>query len=387
MKEELVKQLDCYEEVLKEIELSRRWGSDYSLERGDVDRYISALHPPRMTLRVRDIIQETPSTTTFRLVAAHGQLPPFLAGQYVSFFLDIGEIRTARPYSISSPPSQTAWYDITIRRVEDGLASNHLLDNTRIGDVIETSGPAGTFYYNPVIHRPTVAFIAGGSGITPFMSMIREIHERGLDRRVFLFYGNRDSGDIIFQEELERIAAASGTIHYIPVLENPGEQYGGRCGFITGALVKEELGDMDDATFFICGPQGLYDFCLPELEALGIPRRSIRREMFGPPAQVWEQPGWPEGVGRDAVFSLSVQGMKTASMKASASDSILATLEKNGIIVPSLCRSGECSLCRLKLLSGTVFQPPGALVRKSDRQFGYIHSCAAYPLEDCAVLI
>lgn len=387
MKEELVKQLDCYEEILKEIELSRRYGSDYSLERGEVARYIGALHPPRMTLRVRDIIQETPSTATFRLVAAEGQLPPFLAGQYVTLFLGIGKIRTARPYSISSPPSQSAWYDITIRRVEEGLASNHLLDNTRIGDLLESSGPAGTFYYNPVIHRPTVAFIAGGSGITPFMSMIREIHDRGIDRRVVLFYGNRDSTDIIFREELERMAAASGNIQYVPVIENPGEQYGGRCGLITGDLVKEELTTMHDATFFICGPQGLYDFCLPELEALGIPRRSIRREMFGPPVQVWEQPGWPEEVGRDAVVSLSVQGMKTATMKAPASESILTTLEKNGIIVPSLCRSGECSLCRLKLLSGTVFQPRGTPVRKSDRQFGYIHSCAAYPLEDCAVLI
>ncbi|MCK9230013.1 MAG: FAD-binding oxidoreductase [Syntrophales bacterium] len=387
MNDELAPQMDCYEEVLKEIELSRRFGSDYSLERGEVARYINALHPPRMTLRVREIIQETSSTATFRLIPADGQLPPFLAGQYVTLFLTIGKIRTARPYSISSPPNQTAWYDVTIRRVEEGLVSNHLLDTIQIGDLIETSGPVGTFYYNPIIHRPVVAFIAGGSGITPFMSMIREIYDRGLDRRVFLFYGNRDSTDIIFGEEIERIAAVSANIHYVPVIENPDEQYDGRRGFITGSVVKEEMKTLHDATFFICGPQGMYDFCLPELEAMGIPRRSVRREMSGPPLQVWEQPGWPEEVKKDAVFSLSVGGVKTATIRAPATESILTTLEKNGIPVPSLCRSGECSLCRLKLLSGTVFQPRGTPIRKSDRQFGYIHSCAAYPLEDCAVLI
>jgi ferredoxin len=66
---------------------------------------------------------------------------------------------------------------------------------------------------------------------------------------------------------------------------------------------------------------------------------------------------------------------------------LLVALEKKGIVVPSLCRSGECSMCRVKILSGKVFQPAGALVRRSDRQFGYVHSCVSYPLEDLEVLI
>jgi ferredoxin len=74
-------------------------------------------------------------------------------------------------------------------------------------------------------------------------------------------------------------------------------------------------------------------------------------------------------------------------MEACAGEPLLTALEKNDMVVPSLCRSGECSMCRVKILSGKVYQPPGVPVRKSDRQFGYVHSCMAYPLEDLEILL
>ena len=73
--------------------------------------------------------------------------------------------------------------------------------------------------------------------------------------------------------------------------------------------------------------------------------------------------------------------------EARASEPLLTSLEKNHVVVPSLCRSGDCSMCRVKVLSGTVYQPPGVPVRKSDRQFGYVHSCMAYPISDLEILI
>jgi ferredoxin len=142
---------------------------------------------------------------------------------------------------------------------------------------------------------------------------------------------------------------------------------------------------MSGKSFFICGPQGMYDFCLPELEGLGIARRKIRQEMYGAPLDIWQDPGWPRAVDPDRLFSVQVKNGKP--LKAKAGDPLLVSLEKCGTVVPSLCRSGECSMCRLKILSGKVFQPAGVPVRKSDRQFGYVHSCAAYPLSDLEILI
>ena len=103
-------------------------------------------------------------------------------------FVEIGGVRTSRPYSISSPPTQTAYYDITVRRVEDGVVSNYLLDQVKMGDILESSGPAGEFYHKPIFHEKTMVCIAGGCGITPFMSMIREILECGIDRTVHRKY-------------------------------------------------------------------------------------------------------------------------------------------------------------------------------------------------------
>ena len=110
---------------------------------------INLLHPKRLRLRVSEIRRETTSASTLRLVAREGELPPFLAGQYINLFVRAGGIRTARPYSISSSPRQNAYYDITIRRVEDGFVSNYLLDEVRVGDTLESTAPAAIFITTP----------------------------------------------------------------------------------------------------------------------------------------------------------------------------------------------------------------------------------------------
>lgn len=385
MRKGIWQEFDGYQDIVDEIKVSRKLGGTASAAVIAAEEYIRQLHPERLELCVADIIEETSSTKTLRLVSKDNYLPPFLAGQYIALFLEVGGIRTSRPYSISSQPNQVGYYDITIRRIEDGLVSNYLLDEVKRGDTLVSSGPAGNFYFNPLIHKNCMVYIAGGSGITPFMSMIREIVECGLDRTVYLFYGSRTSGDVIFGDEITRLAQRFENIHFIPVIEKPADEYEGACGFITRDVLREVLEDIDDKSFFICGPQGLYDFCLPQVEDLGVPRRKIKQEMYGAPPNIWEYPGWPADIHPDDSFSVSVKNGK--QIKVKAGESLLSALEKNEIRVPSLCRSGECSMCRVKILSGKVYQPAGVPVRKSDRQFGYVHSCMAFPISDLEVLI
>jgi ferredoxin-NADP reductase len=217
------------------------------------------------------------------------------------------------------------------------------------------------------------------------MSMIREIIECGLDRTVYLFYGSKTTEDIIFGDEITRLADKFENIRFVPVVEEPAKEYLGACGFITRKVLREVLENIDDKSFFICGPQGLYDFCLPQVEDLGVPRRKIKQEMYGAPPNIWEYPGWPADINPDDTFSVKVKN--GTQINAKASETLLAALEKNDILVPSLCRSGECSMCRVKILSGKVYQPAGVPVRKSDRQFGYVHSCMAFPISDLEILL
>ena len=385
MTKRIFEDFDGYEDIVKEREYSRKYGIAYSAGSHAVEPFINRYHPAKLALRVQDIIQETPSTKTLRLISDDGYLPPFLAGQYISLPVEVDGIRTSRPYSISSPPNQIGYYDITVRRVEGGLVSNYLLDHVSKGDAMITSGPSGHFYYNPLFHGKEMICIAGGSGITPFMSMICEVVEKGLDRTIFLFYGIRNLDDAIFHDRLRSLASRFEEFHYIPVVENPQEGYGGVSGLITADLMRKISGNPDDRTFYLCGPQGMYDFCISECKKLGVPDRKIRREVYGAPVHIRHDSGWPGDIKAEDLFDVKVMGKGV--VKARAGTPLITTLEKEGILVPSICRSGECSMCRVKVVSGKVFQPAGALVRKSDRKFGYVHACVSYPLEDLEIVI
>jgi ferredoxin len=149
-------------------------------------------------------------------------------------------------------------------------------------------------------------------------------------------------------------------------------------------LIKERLEGLD-WTFFVCGPEAMYKFCLPELEKLSIPARKTKIEVMGTPKNIASHPGWPGNVKAGDVFKVAIKGRKTIS--APALEPLMISLEREGVAIPALCRSGECSLCRTKLLSGKVYQPSGVKLRKSDRAFGYIHPCMAYPITDIEILL
>ena len=162
-------------------------------------------------------------------------------------------------------------------------------------------------------------------------------------------------------------------------------EYPGLSGLITGDLIRQNLPEINDKTFYLCGPQAMYDFCVPELERLEVPRRKIRREIYGPPAQVTRSPNWPFNLPADQEFTVKIKGGR--ELRVPAGTPLATSLERQGVLIPSLCRSGECSRCRVKIVSGKVFEPAGIPVRRSDRRYGYRHACVTYPLEDLEIEI
>lgn len=384
MKPEARQSIEGYSQIAHELEICRKYGIDYAAQKGRWSAAIERLHPKRLQLRVARIIPETATSSTLRLVPVSGYLPPFQAGQYINLFVEIDGVRTGRPYSISSPPNQIAYYDITVRRVTDGFVSSYLLDQVKVGDVLESTGPAGQFYYNPLIHGKDLVFLAGGSGITPFMSMIREVTDRLLDRRIHLLYGCRSPQETIFHQELLNLAAAYTNFSYDLVISDPASDYEGLTGLIDADLILSRIGGAEGKTFFICGPQEMYAFTIPELKKLGVPERRIRRELFGLPRQIHNDPAWPREVSPQTVFTVKLSSGR--EIPARADEPLLVSMERAGIVVENCCRSGECSLCRVKLVKGQVFHASTAKLRKSDHQAGFIHSCAAYPISDLEIM-
>jgi ferredoxin-NADP reductase len=361
-------------------------GTDYTHERFKdvVRRIISRIHPKRMNLRVVEILPQTDTTKTFCFERADGPLPPFRAGQYVNVMVNLEGVRTSRPYSISSAPKAER-LELTVRDKAGGFVAPYLFNNLKIGEVLETTGPAGHFYYEPLIDGEELVYLAGGSGITPFMSMIRDAVQRQRPLKITLLYGSRTPEDVIFKREIEEIASTYSNFTFSLVISEPPEGYEGLRGFLDSKLIAQLVGDVKGKTFYVCGPRAMHDLCRAALKGLEVPQRKIKHELYGAPEDVSQEPGWPEGLSRDVVFEVDVAGKKM--ILAKAGEPLLNAFDRSGLVVPALCRSGECSACRIRLLAGQVFVPSQATVRESDRNAGYIHSCVSYPIDNLKVRI
>ncbi len=347
------------------------------------NRLVQALHPSRMILEVAEVIIETASTKTYRLRRIdQPELPPFRPGQYIEIFLQIKDVHTSRAYSISSPPA-VDYLDITIKDNPGGFVAPYLLENLKVGDKVDASGPFGHFYYEPLIDGKDLVFIAGGSGITPFMSMIRWMLATNQHLNIDLIYGCRLKDDVIFGKELALLNRRIKTFKYALVVSEPPDGYRGNKGYISAEIIKKRIGDVKGKTFYLCGPAAMYDHVLPELEKLGVPEYKIKRELYGPPADIGLVPGFPKKINDDTTFTVSI--VQGGSFPVKAKEPLLNSLERNGLIANPGCRCGECSVCRVKLLDGQVFIAPQAKIRQADRACGYIHACVSYPVSDIKI--
>jgi ferredoxin-NADP reductase len=355
------------------------------------------LHPDSQYLMIAGIRDETRTTKTFKLVADPDsdtrELAYFRAGQYLSLKVEVNGVRITRPYSISSAPFEAlgadGFYEITVRKEPDGFLTTHMWDNWEIGTEIRSSGPCGFFYYEPLRDAGKIVGLAGGSGITPFHSMAREIAHGELDVELLLIYGSSDEDDIVYYDEFRELEQKAPhkiqVVHVLSCAEVSLE--GCEQGFITADTIKK-YADMDNSSFFICGPQAMYKFVEGELATFDLPNRRIRREVFGEMKNVTESPRFPQEVA-DETFRLKVHiGSVTAEVPARAAETVLVAMERANLAPPSQCRSGECGFCRSRLVSGDVYISPESDGRRAaDKQFGYIHPCSSYPIADLELTV
>lgn len=378
-----------YQEALNTKDVLAKTGTDFSEQKWATANTIKKLHPKRLSLIVSEIIDETDSTKTFRLIRndqnESQQLPPFQAGQYINLFVTINGVETARPYAVSSSTRTRDYYDLTVKRVEGGFVTNYLLDEVVVGQVFSSTGPMGTFYHNPIFHGKDLVFLAGGSGIAPAMSMIKDVLERKLDYRFHFIYASSYIQDVIFEKELRTLASEHENFTLTEIISRPPEGFNGLTGHVTKERLLEILGKIDHKMFYVCGPTSFNVFCQEQLALLNVPPRFIRIEANGPPKKPETLKGWPSDVLATNEITVTVRGK--GSFIARVDEPLLNSLERNGYGAENACRSGECSLCRVKLVRGSVFNPAEAHLRKSDYQFGWIHACVAFPTEDIEILL
>ncbi len=352
------------------------------MEPGSIERVGARMHPDRLSLRLQEVIEETETASTFRFVAVDGELPLFRAGQYINLFVEIGGVLTSRPYSISSRPGEP-YYDLTVRRAPGGFVSHYLLDEVAPGAVFEATSPHGNFYHERLIDGDNLVFLAGGSGVTPFMSIIRDVLERELPVDIHLVYGSRKPSDIIFGPELLRLEMEHDNFRLDRVIQEPDESWTGLCGLLDMEMIWDLVGNVEGKTFYMCGPCQMYPFCEDALGRLQVAPRYVKQDIYSAPPDVSMDVDWP-GTPSDSEFKV-VEERSGTELTARANEPLMVSLERAGLVIPAVCRSGECSACRTRLVAGQVYAPPRVRLRYADRKSGYIHPCMTYPLSDLRI--
>lgn len=346
-------------------------------------------------LTIARIFDETHNVKTFRMVPVNGGAMPFepIAGQYINLMLQIDGKKVNRSYTIASSPTRNAYVEISVKR--DGLASKFLHSSLKEGDKIKVGAPAGKFYFAGDESR-RVVLVAGGVGITPMMAVIRSLTDRCWAGEMYLIYAVKKRNDVIFERELEHIAARHPNLKIKITLSDdpdaqPGGLYDGAHGRISKDLVQGFVGDLRNIRVMLCGPDPQMKAARALFVDLGVPDAAVHEEAFVSPPMAKDESAADAAMMAPATEAADAAGEFTVHFKKSDKKvelvglTVLEAAEENDIAIPFECRSGICGQCKCKLLSGRVVMEAQDALTASDKAKGLILACQSRPVQNCEV--
>ena len=331
------------------------------------------------------VIRETEDITTFRLARPEGF--EFRAGQFLTVRVNVDGQPVVRCYTISSAPEATGYLEISVKR--QGLLSGTLHATVRPGSMISIRAAAGAFTYPDGDDRPLV-LLAGGVGITPMICMLRHAVQTDPNRPVTLLYSVHTHRDIAFRDELWLLDRRHPQVKTVITTTRGPHATEYLSGRIDGRMLQEQVDNLRNNIFMICGPGPMIEGIKGTLAELGVPESQVRSEAFeaaiaSSTAPVAESS--PDGSavaassGSDFQLRLVHSGTTVA---ASNSCTLLESCEAAGLDLPAACRAGVCGTCRARLVGGKV-RCESDLLDDADRADGFILPCVSWPEEDCAL--
>jgi ferredoxin-NADP reductase len=324
--------------------------------------------PEYHSLVVADVIHETADARSFVV-----EIPPALkerfayaAGQFCTFRATIEGKLVVRCYSMSSSPDMGERFAVTVKRVPGGKMSNWMNDVLASGATIEVMPPAGLFVLREA-EVPIVAF-AGGSGITPVVSIIKTALVT-TTREIVLVYANRSPGSVIFANELERLRAGSNgrlSIHHH--LDSEG-------GFLDAEACAALVGDRAHADFYVCGPGPYMDVVGDGLAR----RRVVRSQVF---LERFELPEDDAAASETCLAESIVIRLDRRKhvIEYQPGDTILDAARRAGLNPPSSCEAGNCASCMARLEEGRVTMRVNNALSLAEVEAGWVLTCQAIPI-------
>lgn len=349
-------------------------------------------------LRVRSVQPDTQEAVIVSFEVPEELRPVFgfTQGQYLTLRKEIGGQDLRRSYSICAGVDDGE-LRVGVRKVQGGVFSNWINAQLQPGDVLQVMAPQGRFFVpiEPGAQRHHLG-IAGGSGITPILSIMKTVLAREPRSRFTLVYGNRKLRSTMFKEELEDLKdryMARLAIHHVFSDEhvdteiNRGVMDRNKIGeFLQGLVPPQEI-----AHAYICGPFQMNDEAEAALLAAGVPEERVHIERFGIAQQGTGQVGAvvhqsQPGDAAKARVVIERDGLKHEIAFSREQASILDAASDAGLEVPFSCTSGVCGTCRAKLVEGQVRMERNFALDKSEVAAGFVLTCQAHPTTERVVL-
>ncbi|MET0237317.1 MAG: ferredoxin--NADP reductase [Kibdelosporangium sp.] len=314
---------------------------------------------------VADVVQETADAVSVVFDTSFDYRP----GQFLT--LRCGPV--ARCYSLSSSPDVDDRPQVTVKRIPDGYGSAWICDTVRPGTVLDVLPPAGIF--TPKSLDDNLLLFAGGSGITPVISIIKSALARG-SGRIVLVYANRDESSVIFASALRQLAGEHPdrllVIHWLESLQG-----------LPTARHLTALKPYTGYQSFLCGPAPFMEVASQALKALGVPRDRIHVERFislsGNPFEETVEDLVPDG--DEATVEVDLDG-EQHTFPWPRHKKLLDLLLEQGLAAPYSCREGACSACACRIEQGEVKMLQNEILDQEDLDEGIVLACQSLPVTD-----
>lgn len=344
-----------------------------------------------MNLQITGFTHATPDAVTIRFKGPDNAIQ-YKAGQHGSFTFKIADQEYTRMYSFHTSPRIDDDLAITVRAIDGGIVSTHLVKDGNASIDVKLNGVYGDFFVEPRENseRHLIMF-AGGSGITPIISMIRTVLHHEAGSVVTLVYSNRNRSRIIFEQELTELENTySGRLNVLHVLSDEPESdnhnvfYRGQLSrLIAKKIIKQARESVDLLSeIYVCGPFGFMQLVEEAALALGIDQQFIFKEHFFIPSETANN-DWLNLPSRKVIVKR--EGIEQ-TVEAGAGKSILQAALESGMQMSFSCTEGQCGLCRAWLHSGKVLMRKNSALSEKEIEDGQVLLCQSFPETDNVVV-
>ncbi|MFT7036140.1 MAG: ring-1,2-phenylacetyl-CoA epoxidase subunit PaaE [Cyclobacteriaceae bacterium] len=346
-----------------------------------------------INLTIKEVVRETADAVSLVFEEPEIGKLTYKPGQFITLILTVDGKKIRRAYSLSSSPYLGENPTVSIKRVEGGMMSNHINSELKAGDKIEIMEPMGSFTTDfSSDNKRHIFLLAGGSGVTPLMSIAKSILSQEISSKVSLIYANQNESSIIFDDKIKKLKADNprkfDVVHF---LETPPADWSGGRGRLDVSKLKTAFADLSDDTFndvsyFTCGPEPMMDIVMDTLSEMAVADDKKHKESFvagnTSPKEIIDEEAQILGDTEITVILDGEEHKYTVSPKSTILES---GLDQN-LDMPYSCQSGLCTACRGKCLSGKVKMDEEDGLSDEEKAQGYVLLCVGHPMTDDVVI-